>query len=58
MLKTNLLSSFKKNVSILKNRSKTPQIPLGVRDGDRIRFWNNYNLELIKQISIIKSKNE
>ena len=28
----------------------------GVTVGDRIRFWNNYNSELLERISVIKAE--
>lgn len=56
MLKSNLLSSLKRNTAILRQRNKVFHIPAGISDGDRIRYWDNYNIELAKRISLIKSK--
>lgn len=65
MQKSNLLSSLKtslvKNARVLKWRTaikKSAPTPLGIRDGDRHRFWTNYNAELVRRISIIKSQQE
>jgi hypothetical protein len=56
MLKGKLLSSLKRNVFILRNKNNPSRIPAGIIDGDRIRYWDNYNVELIKRISKIKSQ--
>jgi hypothetical protein len=56
MLNVKLLSSFKHNIFILRNKNNPLRIPAGIIDGDRIRYWDNYNIELIKRISKIKSQ--
>ena len=56
MLKSKLLSSMKNNIQVLRNKSSFRSIPAGISDGDRIRYWDNYNVDLATRISIIKSK--
>ena len=56
MQKSKLLSSLQHNVNILCSKTKPHPIPAGISDGDRIRYWDNYNIDLAKRISIIKSK--
>lgn len=56
MLKSKLLSSLQHNVNTLRNKTTQRHIPAGINDGDRIRYWDNYNVDLAKRISIIKSK--
>ena len=56
MQKSKLLSSLQHNVNILCSKPKQYPIPAGISDGDRIRYWDNYNVDLAKRISIIKSK--
>lgn len=54
MINAKLLSSLKLNTAILKQWHIKPITPAGITDGDRVRFWTNYNSNLAHQISIIK----
>jgi hypothetical protein len=56
MLKSKLLSSLQHNVKTLRQKTTQRPIAAGIIDGDRIRYWDNYNIELIKRISKIKSQ--
>jgi hypothetical protein len=56
MSKSKLLSSLQHNINILRNTTTGHPTPAGISDGDRIRYWDNYNINLAKRISIIKSQ--
>lgn len=60
-IKSSLLSSFKRNTKILKHRlqlrkNPMPPPPIGIRDENRMRFWDSYNTDIIHQLSRIQSE--
>lgn len=57
---SSLLSSLKRNAKILNHRLKIRKTPIpppaiGIRDENRIRFWDNYNKNIVMQISRLQA---